>query len=70
MITAGKKEIMAPARHADKSRRERFPTEWAMKCDRQTQPSEGAEIDAPIKEIGRPVRRETARPDLELDGAA
>jgi hypothetical protein len=62
---------MAPARHADNSRRERFPTEWAMECDRQTQPSKGAGIDPPpIQEIGRSVRRETTRPDLELDGVA
>jgi hypothetical protein len=62
---------MAPAKHADKSRLERFPTEWAIDCNRQTKPSEGAQIDVPpIKETGRSVRRETERPDLELDGAA
>jgi hypothetical protein len=62
---------MAPAKHDNTSRRERFPTEWAIDCDRQTQTSDGAQIDGPpTKEIGHPVRRETARPDLELDGAA
>ena len=62
---------MAPAKHANKSRLERFPTEWAIDCNRQAQTSEAAQIDGPpIKEIGRPVRRETARPDVDLDGAA
>jgi hypothetical protein len=67
---------MAPARHPDKSsQQERFPTEWAIGGERQTQPSEGLRTKAgvsvsSIEEIGRPVRRETTRPDRELDGAA
>ena len=67
---------MAPKRDpGNESLLERFPTEWAIDGERQRQLSQGTQLGAPvpvlpITEMGRPVRRETARPDLELDGAA
>lgn len=67
---------MRPKPYPDEPRRwERFPTEWAMAAEQQIHEPMDLRIPAWTPEatnsaIGRPVERETSRPDWELDGAA